>query len=130
MDPRLSNRLYPTARPIGPAAKSTKPVSQQSPQVGFQHLLAKALGQQPLRFSKHAAERMQQRQIELSPTDMTRLQQAVTKAAQKGARDSLILLNRTAFLVNVQRRTVVTAVDEAHMRENVFTNIDSAVILD
>ena len=84
---------------------------------------------QPLRFSKHATERLEQRQIMLTPADVTRLTRAVDNAASKGARDSLILLNRTAFVVNVPNRTVITAVDEDHMRENVFTNIDSAVVL-
>ncbi len=134
MDPRLSNRIYPTPRPIGapaPVQRPTGKTGKASAPQGFQSLLNAALAeQQPLRFSKHAAERIQQRQISLSPEDLSRLQQAVASAASKGARDSLILLNRTAFVVNIPNRTVITAVDEEHMRENVFTNIDSAVILD
>lgn len=128
-NPRLSNRLYPTPQPIGAPSQVKRPAQKSKVTQGFQSLLDAALFEQPLRFSKHATERLEQRQIMLSPTDVTRLTQAVANAASKGARDSLILLNRTAFVVNVPKRTVVTAVDEAHMRENVFTNIDSAVIL-
>lgn len=129
MDPRLSNRLYPTPQPIATPSQVKRPAHKTTASQGFQSLLDAAIAEQPLRFSKHATERLQQRQIMLSPADVTRLSQAVDSAASKGARDSLILLNRTAFVVNVPNRTVVTAVDEAHMRENVFTNIDSAVIL-
>jgi flagellar operon protein len=130
MDPRLSNRLYPSPQPIGaPSQVSKRPVPKTTGPQGFQSLLDAALATQPLRFSKHATERLEQRQIMLTPADVTRLTQAVNSAASKGARDSLILLNRTAYVVNVPNRTVITAVDEEHMRENVFTNIDSAVIL-
>ncbi|NLW16918.1 MAG: flagellar protein [Firmicutes bacterium] len=130
MDPRLSNRIYPTPRPIGAPAPVKRSTGKATAAQGFQSVLDAALAeQQTLRFSKHAMERIQQRQIQLTPADVNRLQQAVVSAANKGARDSLILLNRTAFVVNIPNRTVITAVDEEHMRENVFTNIDSAVIL-
>lgn len=129
MDPRLSNRLYPTPQPIGAPSAAKRPAPKATGTSGFQSALDAALAVQPLRFSKHATERLEQRQILLTPADVTRLSQAVDSAASKGSRDSLILLNRTAFVVNVPNRTVVTAVDEDHMRENVFTNIDSAVIL-
>jgi len=52
----------------------------------------------------------------------------VTRADEKGAKDSLVLLRDLAFIVNVKNRTVVTAVDGEHLKDNVFTNIDSAVI--
>ncbi|HBK86936.1 MAG TPA: flagellar protein [Firmicutes bacterium] len=129
MDPRLSNRLYPTPQPIGAPGQVKRPAPKTTTSQGFQSLLDAALATQPLRFSKHATERLEQRQIMLTPADVTRLTRAVDNAASKGARDSLILLNRTAFVVNVPNRTVITAVDEDHMRENVFTNIDSAVVL-
>jgi flagellar operon protein len=132
MDPRLSNRIYPTPRPISaPAPAVKRPTGKATAPQGFQSVLDAALAeQQPLRFSKHAMERIERRQITLTPADVDRLHQAVASAASKGARDSLILMNRTAFVVNIPNRTVITAVDEGHMRENVFTNIDSAVILD
>ena len=79
-------------------------------------------------FSKHAQERLDSRQIRLNDTDMTSLQRAVTRADEKGAKDSLVLLRDLAFIVNVKNRTVVTAVDGEHLKDNVFTNIDSAVI--
>lgn len=81
-----------------------------------------------LKFSKHAQERLDSRQIRLNDTDMVSLQRAVSRAEEKGAKDSLVLLRDLAFIVSVKSRTVVTAVDGEHLKENVFTNIDSAVV--
>jgi flagellar operon protein len=85
-------------------------------------------GSEPLHFSKHALERVRRRGIALDPTTLGRLQEGVGRAAGKGSRDSLVLVDGTAFVVSVNNRTVVTAVGSEHMREHVFTNIDSAVL--
>ncbi len=85
-------------------------------------------GAEPLRFSKHARERVQRRGIALDPTTVGRLQEGVGRAAGKGSRDSLVLVDGTAFVVSVPNRTVITAVGSEHMHEHIFTNIDSAVI--
>lgn len=85
-------------------------------------------GAEPLRFSKHALERVQRRGIALDRTTVGRLQEGVGRAAGKGSRDSLVLVDGTAFVVSVPSRTVITAVGSEHMREHIFTNIDSAVI--
>lgn len=82
-----------------------------------------------LRFSAHAQQRMASRRIELSGADQSTLAAAVDKAAAKGAKDSLILLRDLAFVVSVKNRTVVTALDDESMRENVFTGIDSAIVV-
>jgi flagellar operon protein len=81
-----------------------------------------------LSFSKHALERVQRRGILLDPTTLGRLQEGVGRAAGKGSRDSLVLVDGTAFVVSVPNRTVITAVGSEHMREHVFTNIDTAVL--
>jgi flagellar operon protein len=88
----------------------------------------KTSGSEPLRFSKHALERVQRRGIALDPTTLGRLQEGVGRAAGKGSRDSLVLVDGTAFVVSVPNRTVITAVGSENMREHVFTNIDSAVL--
>ncbi len=81
-----------------------------------------------LRFSKHALERVQRRGIPLDQATLGRLQSGVGRIAAKGARDSLVLVDGTAFVVSVPNRTVITAVGAEQMRDQVFTNIDSAVI--
>jgi flagellar operon protein len=81
-----------------------------------------------VRFSGHAIERIQRRNIPLDGPVAARLQAGVDKAAAKGVRESLVLVDDTAFVVSVRNRTVVTAVDREHMKEHVFTNIDGAVI--
>jgi flagellar operon protein len=81
-----------------------------------------------LKWSRHAQERLESRNIVLDDADMASLRRAVDRADEKGARDSLVLLKNLAFIVSVQNRTVVTAVDADRMRDSVFTNIDSAVV--
>lgn len=82
----------------------------------------------PLRFSRHAQERMASRGIELSSAEMSRLGQAVSAVEAKGGRDSLIMLDDKALVVSVKNQTVVTVVDRDALKDNVFTNIDSAII--
>lgn len=81
-----------------------------------------------LKFSAHAASRMNSRNIVLTPELMASLEKAVAGAAGKGARDSLVITKGGAFIVNIPNKTVVTAMDTESMKENIFTNIDSAVI--
>jgi flagellar operon protein len=116
------------APPPVPAAKpATVPprVDGQSFGQVLQERLAPASG---LRFSGHAIERIQRRGIQIDDNVLTRLQDGVARAAAKGSRESLVMLDDTAFVVSIRNRTVVTAVDRDHMKEQVFTNIDSAVI--
>ncbi|SFB66745.1 TIGR02530 family flagellar biosynthesis protein [Butyrivibrio sp. YAB3001] len=81
-----------------------------------------------VRFSKHAANRLNDRNIELSMEQMNRLNQGAKQAGEKGIKDSLILVDQLAFIVNVPNKTVVTAMDQTENNSNVFTNIDGAVI--
>ena len=81
-----------------------------------------------LRWSAHAVQRLSQRQISVTPEMQQRLEGAVDKLAAKGGRESIVLMDQMAFVVSVKNRTVITAVDQAGMRDQVFTNIDSAVL--
>ncbi len=82
-----------------------------------------------IKFSNHAKERLDTRGIELDSNIIDKLNHAVDKAAQKGSKDSLILIDDLAFVVNVPNKVVVTAVDDKSFKEHIFTNIDSAIIL-
>jgi flagellar operon protein len=83
---------------------------------------------EPVKFSKHAVNRLNDRNIELTSEQMDRLNQGKIEASEKGIRDSLILVDQLAFIVNVPNNTVVTAMDQTENNSNVFTNIDGAVI--
>jgi flagellar operon protein len=83
---------------------------------------------EPLRWSAHAKERLTQRRIAITPDDLQRLEGAVAKAADKGSRESLVLMDDMAFVVSVKNRVVITAVDRTGMKDQVFSNIDSAVL--
>lgn len=93
----------------------------------FADILQKA--SRKVSFSNHALQRLESRQLDLSQEDLQKLDDAVDKMAQKGARESLIYMNDMAFVVSVANRTVITAMDGKSARENIFTNIDSAAIL-
>ena len=80
-----------------------------------------------LKFSKHAESRLQTRNIQLSQSQKEKISQAVNKAEQKGVKDSLVLMDNLAFVVNVKNKTVITAVSSSELKDNVFTNIDGAV---
>ena len=94
---------------------------------GFGEALARA-EQTRLRFSGHAAKRMQQRGLHLDGERMRRLEDAVDRAAAKGARESLVLLDELALVVSVRNQTVITAMDEKSRCGHGFTNTDSVVI--
>ena len=81
-----------------------------------------------VQFSNHAVQRLERRGIEVAPNTLQRLDEGVDRAASKGARDAVVFVDGTAFVVSVRNKTVITAVDRDHMRDHVFTNIDSAVI--
>jgi len=81
-----------------------------------------------LKFSKHASERLEDRNIDLSDEQMGRLETAFSMASEKGIKDSLIMVDQLAFIVNIPNQTVVTAMDQTETNSNIFTNIDGAVI--
>jgi flagellar operon protein len=124
------SKLPPISRIESPAPSEKVPPSRKSEGSGFSQVLETALGQsEELAFSSHARARLLERQIQLTPGQMDRLNRGVGQAAQKGAKDSLVLLDNLALLVNIRNRVVVTAMDDARTRENVFTQIDSTVIV-
>jgi flagellar operon protein len=125
----------PAAPPVAPAPPAGKPTDgargaqpAAAPGRSFADALTQAGAAEQLKFSRHALERVQRRGIELNSDMLGRLAEGVGRAAGKGSRDSLVLVDGTAFVVSVSNRTVITAVGSEHMKDNVFTNIDSAVI--
>ena len=86
-------------------------------------------GDGTLKFSRHALGRLNDRNIELSAGQLERLEDGAKKAERKGIRDSLVIVDQLAFIVNVPNQTVVTAMDSTETNENIFTNIYGAVII-
>ena len=82
-----------------------------------------------VKFSKHAANRLVDRNIELTREQMERLNMGAAKAGEKGINESLVIVDSLAFIVNVPNQTVITAMDQTETSANVFTNIDGAVIM-
>lgn len=118
-------QLYPGT--VHPSALK-RPSSVKNPagsEASFESVLQKNL----LKFSNHAARRLEQRGIELGSRQLDEISSAVDKAAAKGSKESLILMKDMALIVSVANRTVVTAMDGQSMKDNVFTQIDSAVII-
>jgi flagellar operon protein len=105
--------------------------SQESSEItnSFESILRKRLVEESgLKFSKHAAKRLDERNISLSEEQSERLEAGVQKAGEKGINESLVIMDQLAFIVNVPNQTVVTALDQNESNEKVFTNIDGAVI--
>jgi flagellar operon protein len=122
-DKIVTNRVDPVLARQMQGHGSVRPAAS-----GFSDVLAREIAHRDLKFSAHAQMRMRTRNIEMTGERMERLRGAVDRAEQKGAQDALVLLDDVALVVSVKNRTVITAVDGESIKENVFTNIDSAVI--
>lgn len=102
--------------------------SENDTNVSFYEVLQKtSTAHEPLKFSRHASERLTDRNILLSKTQMERLVEGTQKAREKGVKESLVCVDDYAFIVNVKNNTVVTALNQED--DKVFTNIDGAVIV-
>jgi flagellar operon protein len=124
-NPALVPPIVPPAAPVAPApTRAPDAAPPKGPS------FADVLGQETagVHLSGHARARIERRGIELDQQTLARLQHGVDRAAAKGSRESVVLVDDVAFVVSVKARTVITAVDRASMRDHVFTNIDSAVI--
>ncbi|HBA97432.1 MAG TPA: flagellar protein [Lachnospiraceae bacterium] len=98
------------------------------PELSFKEILDSKQSEKTngLKFSKHANQRLATRNINLSAEQMERLENSTTKAREKGIRESLVMVDDMAFIVNVKNNTVITAVGDSD--GSIFTNIDGAVI--
>ena len=132
----MSEKIYiPLHTPIlpvkpGTAGNSQTTLAKTEKQNAFNQIFSAQLQKQnQLKFSAHAEKRLQQRNITLDAQSLAQLEKAVGRAEAKGAKESLILMSDVAFVVSIPNKTVITAMDQAGMKENVFTNIDSAIIV-
>lgn len=114
--------------------RSNRQVQETPPGEGlsFQDILSRKTERpqtEEVKFSKHAAGRLADRYIELTEEQVERLNLGAAKAGAKGIHESLVIVDSFAFIVNVPNHTVITAMERTEADENVFTNIDGAVII-
>lgn len=110
-------------------SKDTNKAKASGDNVSFQEIFnQKVIETEDVKFSKHANQRLESRNINLSQEQMSRLNQGVSKARDKSINESLVMMDNLAFIVNIKNNTVVTAL-ESNEESNVFTNIDGAVIV-
>lgn len=128
-DPKIGGvQIPPSVAPVRPQG-----VPVQIPPAGgsFRDVLrTTSAPAQPLKFSAHAQQRLASRNITLSSDDVAKMNAMADKAAAKGAKQSLFMMRDVAMVVSITNRTVITAVDQQSMKENVFTNIDSAAVIE
>lgn len=115
----------------GIGGRTGQPRSLSPGQLAFGQVLSQKLQEEgnTLRFSKHAAERAAQRGLEMTPEITGRLEQAVETARGKGAREVAVIGPEGVFIVNIKNSVVVTSISNQELKNNVITNIDSAVIM-
>lgn len=123
-------KVNPTIKPVQPDHGQHGVHKKQKDTGAFGKIYQEQLQQRSeVVFSKHATDRLMQRNITLSPQEMTRINQGIDRAAQKGIKETLIMMDNRAFIASVKNKTVITAAVEEQLKENVFTNIDGAVIV-
>lgn len=115
--------------PVEPSKKNK--TAQKDKSTSFKEVFNNTIeNKSAVKISSHAQQRLQQRNIVLNDKDMDILKNAMEKAEVKGARESVLFYKDTAFITSIRNRTIITAVDANGSEQNVFTNIDSAVIVD
>ncbi|MBF8983092.1 flagellar protein [Lutibacter sp. B2] len=95
----------------------------------FGQVLDTIVDSQSLKFSKHAMEKLESRQIKLHKNEIQKIKNALNKAEKKGIKETLILMDNKAFVASVKNKTIITAALDEQLNESVFTNIDGAVII-
>ncbi len=129
---KITNRFTSIEQVTGEYLRSAKSSrADNSSQASFEEILRKKQNQRSseLKFSKHASMRLEERNISLTEEQNARLEDGVAKAGEKGIKESLVMMDSLAFIVNVPNKTVVTAMDQVETQNNIFTNIDGAVII-
>lgn len=110
-------------------ANAKVPNGKSFEEILFQHQIKETQENAQIKFSKHASNRLSDRNIELTNEQMERLGDGMKKAGEKGIKESLVLLDELAFIVNTKNNMVITAMDQTETKSNIFTNIDGAVII-
>ena len=122
----INGRAYPVGN-IGNINNSNLPNTKNTNEVSFKDILDSKIKDKSFTVSKHAAERL--KNIDFSEMDMENIEKGINLAEDKGSKNSLLLYKDVALVTSIENRTVITAVDKERAQDNVFTNIDSVVII-
>jgi flagellar operon protein len=138
MAAEINNILIPnvTKTSVDKKVDVTNRLPKSGAKSEFNEILKQHQGQAPLpledagiQLSTHAAKRLQERQIEFTGKEYLKVKEGIQKLVEKGGRNSLVVTNQAAYIVDVANNKVVTAIDKESMNENVFTKIDSTVFI-
>ena len=99
----------------------------EQPKISFKEALEKEAN---LVISKHAQKRLDERNISIQDSKWKQIQMKISEAKTKGIRDSLVVTNDAALIVNVPNNTVITAMNRDEANSQIFTNINGTIILD
>jgi|SRR5690625_3884320 len=122
----MTNRIHQLHHPEIYQHNIVKRKSNEQPIKTFQEILTT---KQSVKVSKHAKERMIQRNIHLSDRQWQSLEQKMSEAKQKGVRESVVILNKATLLVNAEKNTIITALNNEESKSKIFTNINGTIIL-
>ncbi|PKM95713.1 MAG: flagellar biosynthesis protein [Firmicutes bacterium HGW-Firmicutes-1] len=128
----IQNRPIPSIQQVQSEHLASTKVNKPNnlPTSSFGSILQQKLQEkEPIKFSKHANMRLDSRNIKLTDEQILKIQNGISKAEEKGIKESLVLIDNIALVVNIENKTVVTALDQQETRDYVFTNIDGAVVL-
>lgn len=137
-NPKINNILIPNVSTI-PSNKNVENANKlKSGETSeFKNLLDSTLDQSAvaeqapkgIHLSTHAMRRLQERNLTLDKEEYTKLQTAMDRLKLKGGQDSLVITGKAAYIVDVPKNTIVTAIDKDSIGENVFTKIDSTILM-
>lgn len=128
----INNFLIPNVSKL-PGQKKVnveKPTQEQIKDSEFGHLLKDKIEKQnTISLSTHAAKRIQERNLEMDSKEIAKLNDALKKLETKGGQDSLVITDQAAYILDVPNKKIVTAIDKENILDNVFTKIDSTVMV-
>lgn len=139
-NPKINNILIPNVTSL-PSQKKTDDVNKlkKGETSEFKGLLDSQVGDQAtpgaapltkgIQLSTHAMRRLQERNISIDKEEYTKLQTAMDRLKLKGGQDSLVITSKAAYIVDVPKNAIVTAIDKDSIGENVFTKIDSTILM-
>ncbi|WP_053219663.1 TIGR02530 family flagellar biosynthesis protein [Virgibacillus senegalensis] len=122
----MNHRIQPLQHPISLVPQPTK-IETSKQQKSFKETLS---GVQGLKVSKHAEQRMNERNITIGREQWRKISTKVGEAKQKGITDSLVLTNDAALLISTKNNTVVTAMERSEAGSRIFTNINGTIVMD